>query len=361
MNDFVDDLERELLAAARRRTAAARGVSAGWRRVLGARGVGAAGRGRPRAGARRGAGRVGLARGGAVLVALAALAAVLTLVVRPAPAPETPATRGTSLPAPAAPADCRGPMTVTAHGTPDAILREFAVLRREPRRSDALPGGALGWLPIGNYGRDAARRVGDVLLVPTDRVLDRSTRCGAVRDRGPGVCLVTEKPTAGLCFTLDEILAGRAFELDSGWVTGLVPDSWGQVEFGIQGTRTRLPVSANVVREEFGGLRPGDAFTATRLADPPRILLINETQTEGLAAATRDELRAALGDMKATFLVDRSPRTNRHRTTIDSVRRTTIANPIAQTLRTGYTTHETEPADPGAPDVIVRLGSDRMR
>jgi hypothetical protein len=175
------------------------------------------------------------------------------------------------------------------------------------------------------------------------------------------VCLVTEEPTAGLCFTLDEILAGRAFELDGGWLTGLVPDDWGQVDFAIRGMRSRQPVTENVVREEWGGIQAGDAFTATRLADPPRILVINETNVEGLAAAVRDELRAALGATKATFLVDHSSTTNRRRTTVDSVRRTVIAQRIAHTLRTVFTIHDTEPIDPGAPDVVVRVGADRMR
>jgi hypothetical protein len=51
--------------------------------------------------------------------------------------------------------------------SPTAVLAQFAVLRRAPRPADALPGGTLGRLPIGAYAHDAARRVGDIVVVPT--------------------------------------------------------------------------------------------------------------------------------------------------------------------------------------------------
>ena len=333
MTDFVDDLERELLAAARRRTAGIRH--------------------------RRSFARGRLWRGGALIVGMAAAVALIALVVRPAPDPETPATPSTGhLPAAALPTQCRGTMMVTSTPTPDSVLDALTVLRRQPRTRDALPVGTLGWLPVGSYAPDGARRVGDVLVVPTADVRERSSRCGDSSTRGPGACLVSEQPVSGRCFTLDEILAGRAFELDGNWLTGLVPDSWGQVEFGVRGTRTRLPASENLVRDEFGGLRPGDAFTVTPIAALPKVLVINETKIEGLAAMVGDELRA---ETNATVEVDRSTTTTRRRTEVDSVRRTTLALRIARALGTGYLIHDTEPADPDAPDVIVRVGSDRMR
>ena len=139
-----------------------------------------------------------------------------------------------------------------------------------------------------------------------------------------------------------------------------MPDGWRQVDLSVLDTLVRLPVGENVVRDEFSIWRPVP-FTATSVATPPTVRLVNETKVEGLAAAIRDQLRSEL-DVPVDIEVDRSAKTNRRRTTIEPNRNTTLAQRVARALRTQYRfPPATWPGDPAGPDVIVYLGTDRMR
>lgn len=336
MTDFVDDLERELLAAARRRTARERRLPRALRPKLDGRALG--------------------------LVAVAAIATAIAFVVRPTPDSEHAATpQRRVLHTVALPTLCAGTRDLARTPAPKTVFDTLAVLRRKPGKADGLPGGLMDWLPVGSYAPGSARRAGDnVLVLPTSDVRDRSPRCGDSSSRGPGACVVTEVPVAAACFTLDEIRSARAFAVENQSVVGLVPDGWHGIELDIAGTRLRLPAGGNVVRDELS-LNGPVPFTATPVTAPLRILLLNETRVDGLAAATREELTAELGlDVKID--IARSSRRSRRVTTIDRTRDTTLAQRVAYALGTGYgISSDTPPKAPGAPDVIVHLGTDRMR
>ena len=111
------------------------------------------------------------------------------------------------------------------------------------------------------YDPDATRSpsgIGErVLLSPTNRV-------GCEKEGESGVCVVAE--TGSRCFTGSDIISGRALLLvEPGKVVGLVPDGIGSVVLTAAGRRTQVSVVENAFLAEI----PTDARTAVLALEPP--------------------------------------------------------------------------------------------
>ena len=246
MNDFIDALEDELVAASRRRAAGARPL-----------------RRRPRL-------RAVLA----VAVAAAALAVAAAVLIGREPAPdERPAapdgswmgiTVGGELAAP-----CGDATDTPRADAPQALRDEFVTLRRDQGESDPLPelnydGGPYTpgqWLPVGAYDPAAVRRIGAttqgraVHVVPTPVLTPEPLPCKPGADpRGPGVCLVfgdAGEPLLWRCFTQAEALAGRAWMVGDrtsagARLVGFVPDGVAAVSVDAGGRQVRIGVADNL-------------------------------------------------------------------------------------------------------------------
>ena len=178
MTDFVDDLEAELLKAARRR--------AHGRRRLGLR-VPV----RP------------------ALVLAVALAAFVFVVRGGAPEPERQVTKPRCPPrraCPSPPPPRRASRAPRAQPAPDGGTDDIALLRRPRTAADAVDGSRL---PIATYDPERTRRVGELGVVADRRPCSTAPRA---RTRASGPASPTA-PNAARCFTIDEVRAGKAFAL----------------------------------------------------------------------------------------------------------------------------------------------------
>jgi hypothetical protein len=354
MTDFVSQLEAELLAAAHRRASSRR------RRL-------------PRLPLRPVLGMATLA---------AALVAIFVLAARPAPEPAPPTTPPGavfSLPVAERAAPCASGEQPTTEPAPQAVVGRIKLLRREAAPGERLPVGMRGewtrpfetWLPVGAYAPGSERQpldTAELYVVPTADVRSGPIACGPTQSRGPGACLLFGKPGEPVftrCFTLAEVEAGRAFTLvdvsrNGARLLGLVPDGAAQVELTNNGALALLPVRENAVQDYIGGLKATDRVRVKLDERKPEVLVLNETDTPGLAAAAGAELR----EIGIDAAMDASPPPRRSETVVQIARpgAEPLARRVAQLL--GGSVEPTllpYVSGPIEPDVVVRLGRDRMR
>jgi hypothetical protein len=237
-DDFVRDLEEELVAAARFRA-----HRRSRRFVL------------PRLPRRR---AVGGALAGAALAALA-IAAVLTLTRgdHDRAADErrvTPPPSGFVVPlAPMLPGYSCGERDVREQPAAPA-MPDFAVLARQQHEDDGLIEEVGASLPVGTFDRTEVRLAGDRRLrtrlhvVPSMAVPDDAS-CVA---EGPGLCLVIELGTWYRCFRLTDVRGGRALaRTPEGRIVGVVPDGIERVGLEAAGRTAAAVVVDNVYEAEL--------------------------------------------------------------------------------------------------------------
>lgn len=238
MNDFIADLEAELVSAARRRAT---------RRRL------------PR-----------LRLVPAIAVAAAALAAMFVVGAldrsqtaddRPAP----PAGEGIAVTIPPAlgaqeTERCPHLDGWTAYAPGDSTL---AVFRRPETAEDALPA-RVDWLHASVVDADNARRVADDLWLVPAMGFDCD---GAQNALDPGVCLVAESGPVARCFSDTAIAAAKAVAVTRrGAVAGIVPDGVTGVEIdGVQAT-----VADNAFEASLPGVTAGDHVQVRLVGAPKR-------------------------------------------------------------------------------------------
>lgn len=340
MTDFVRDLEAELLAAAHRRSARRRT----WRLPL-----------RP------------------VLVTATALAVVfaaVALIPRPAPDERSATPGGFAVPAMTAAEICDP--AVRLYGPPpekaEALL---AVLVRPPRAGDRLPieiqESQSTWLPARDWNGYSSRPAGAPFVVlGTNDVLTRPLACGDAQGRGPGACVVAPgKAREDLrvrCFTLDEIKSGRAFAvLDGNRLVGLVPDRSLEVAVTTGDGTVRLPARENAVSARIPGLGAGGDLSVRLDVHRPVVAAINETGQSGLAATLRATLRERFD---ATTIIEWGTTQSRKRTFVRPTRPEAESLAMRIAIKIGASLDPTSKAPrgtPGNPDVVVLVGTDRMR
>jgi len=270
MTDFVQDLEAELLAAARRRATGRRPLPRiAWRPI-------------------------------AIALAVAALLATAALALRPAA--EQPATPkpGAFVPLTATPIQaCDGtppprlPVTFRGIGgaPPDAATKALAVLRRPYEPSDQLLAIAAPldtWLPVGEYDARAVRRgsIPATYLVPTSDLRTKPRACGGGESRGPGVCLVM--PGKFACFTLAEIREGRALARNGRSYVGIAPD-------GPTWVRINASLGALAVDNLFEQTANSEPPKLVFEHDTPRVVVLNATRTPRLAVRLASTLTRVFG------------------------------------------------------------------
>lgn len=227
-DDFVRDLEEELVAAAAfRATRRARPIA-----VPGLRSLGRA----------RRFDRAALGGMLAAVMVLGLLAIVAGIAITGGgdrvadepPEPPPPSTSAFPL-VPTQPlVSCDEP--ARADLPAGGLIDDIALLRRPQRESDAL-GLAPGRLPIGAFDPTATRRAtsaplrwSTVHVVPSQHVA-ADGRCGG--DDGPGLCVVLDKARFR-CFAAVDVIGGRAMAIDrDGWAIGIAPDGIDRVTMKI--------------------------------------------------------------------------------------------------------------------------------
>ncbi len=270
MTDFVQELETELLAAARRRATRRRSLPRiAWRPI-------------------------------AIAAAAVALLAAVVLTVRPAgEQPATPKPGGFVPPVAAPIRACDGtppPQVATTYpaiagAAPDAVSRALSVLRRPYQPSDELAMTAAPlqtWLPVGDYDPKAVRRasVPATYLVPTSDLRTKPLACGGGTSRGPGACLVM--PADSACFTLAEIREGRAIAINGRDLIGIAPD-------GVRWVRLSASIGALSVDNVFRQSRTGEPLNIVFEHDRPRVVVLNATDTPTQASRLAKTLTRVFG------------------------------------------------------------------
>ena len=261
MSDFIADLERELVAAARRR-------ATGRRRVVVL----------PRV-------RPATVAAVAVLAALvlAGLAVVRGLDGGSRPGderPSVPPRPGVSLALPAAEEARACPGTrqrVMTGGAPEGV--DLNVFTRPQTEDDLLPSlrGAesYSWIPLGTIHPDTSRRPAPgqfdtELHVVAGAEPRRGGSCEGELEADLGVCLVVGNGQPSVkCFANADVEAGRALAVTSrGTIHGLVPDGVASVTLHWNGGAHTVAVRGNVVEAQLPleagdtvrvDLEPGDA------------------------------------------------------------------------------------------------------
>lgn len=243
-DDFVRDLEAELVAAAQFRAARRR---------------------RP---LRAGRGVAPLRAVGALLVAVAVVAVVVVAVFalvhgdgdRTAdqpPAPPPPPTTATFKLLPLQPlASCGDPARTDLPAA--GPVPDIALLQRTQQPPDALAFAPSG-LPIEGFDPTATRRAGygrlrsTVHVIPAQQVAVDG-RCDG--DDGPGLCLVVDEARFR-CFAAADVQGGRAVAVrDDGWAVGVVPDGVARVTLSGNAAPVTVDVVANVYEARLDEL-PG--------------------------------------------------------------------------------------------------------
>jgi hypothetical protein len=269
MTDFVQELEVELLAAARRRAARRRPrPRIAWRPI-------------------------------AIAAAAVALLAAAAFTLRPTERPATPKP-GAFVPLPAAPIEaCDGtappqlPTTFHAFGgtPPDEVTHSLAVLRRPYEPSDQLLAIAAPletWLPVGEHDPKAVRRasVPATYLVPTSDLRTKPLACGGGKSRGPGACLVM--PGRFACFTLAEIREGRALGRNGRTLVGIAPD-------GPTWVRLSASLGALAVDNVFEQTANSEPLNLVFEHDTPRVVVLNASHAPRQAIRLASTLTRVFG------------------------------------------------------------------
>jgi hypothetical protein len=337
MTDFVQDLEAELLAAARRRATGRRPLPRiAWRPLA------------------------------IAVAAVALLAAVLALRPSGPSEPSTPKPSAFFAPPSAPIRACDGtPKEIPSLAVadiprkhpPEQLTSELAVLRRPYQRADQLLVAAAPlekWLPIGDFDDRAVRRasVPAAYVVPTGDLRTKPLDCGASTSRGPGVCLVM--PTDFACFTLAEIREGRAFTRNGARLVGVVPD-------GVRWVRLSDMLGALAVDNVTDQLGTAAPLTVAFEREAPRVAVLNATALTGLAAGLADRLVPVLGRRPTAAVAALDSRSDIVYATRKEDR--PLAEAIAHWIgapSTGVTDDVTRLGAPENARIVVVLGS-RMR
>jgi hypothetical protein len=222
MNDFIADLETELVAAARRR-------ATGRRRLP-----------RPR------------------LTTVAAVAAVVLIAVVAVAAVRGIESSGTGDERPATPPPSSGPgVTLTLPAAADAASAprcadavggyspsgvRLSVFDRAQTAGDRLPGD-LSWLPASMYVPGSVRQAGPGLHLVTAGITERP--CGDNQVYQTGACVIAGRAEAGRCFTGAQIASGAAVTVFRGTAYGIVPDGIESVELSWDGGDAAATVHDN--------------------------------------------------------------------------------------------------------------------
>jgi hypothetical protein len=222
VNDFMADLETELVAAARRR-------AAGRRRVP-----------RPRLTALAAAAAL-------VLVALAAFAAVRgidssgTGDERPATPPPSPGPGvAVTLPAAVVAADADRCAQAVGGYAPAGV--RLSVFDRPETAADRVDGD-LSWLPTSMYAPGSVRQAAPGLHLVLAGVTERP--CADPQVFQAGACVIVGRAQAGRCFTGAQIASGAAVTLFRGTAYGIVPDGVESVDLSWDGGGTVASVRDN--------------------------------------------------------------------------------------------------------------------
>ena len=283
-DDFVRDLEEELVAAARFRAA---------RRARRVR--------LPRLSRRA-------VRGALVGVAALVLAAALVALAlergddRAADQRRATPPAGVVVPLPAMlpAASCRDLPVRDEPAT--ASFPEIGVLARPQRKEDAMPppqGNEITWLPVRSFDSGEPRLAkGSAIHVVPSLGVPLDGRCGS--DDGPGLCLI--RGSRFRCFTKDQVDANGALALaPGGLIVGIVPDGIDGVTLTAAGKSLTAEVVENVYEArlpmpagtDVGVVpRPADAG-CRRTIDPElleRVAVLRRPADEGplLPRAARD-------------------------------------------------------------------------
>jgi hypothetical protein len=234
MSDFISDLERELVGAARRR-------ATGRRRVV------LVPRLRP---------VLSVIAVAATLVAAAAVVRGLDDGSRPGDErPQVPPPSGPEFALPAAPVaePCPG---VEQREVSGGVQHPLSIFARPSTGADALPqlagADSFAWIRAGTIHRVDARRAAagqfgaEVYLVPAAEPRDGGT-CEGRREAVLAVCLVVvDDETFVKCFMEDEVEGGRAVAVTpAGIAYGVVPDRVERVTLGAAGGTVSASVHDN--------------------------------------------------------------------------------------------------------------------
>jgi hypothetical protein len=278
MNDFIADLETELVAAARRRATARRRLP------------------RPRLATLAAAAAV-------VLIAVVAFAAVRgidssqTGDERPAPPPRS-SEPGVTLALPAAIEAKGADRCADAAGgyAPSGV--KLSVFDRPETPGDRL--GDLSWLPASMYSQGSVREIGPGLHLVMAAVSDQP--CADQQIYQAGACVIVGRAQAGRCFTGAQIASGAAVTLFRGTAYGIVPDGIESVDLSWDGGGASASVRDNAyaaegvpkdarVRIEPSGAVEGCAPSAAAYDAAPALRL----QPEGTPPKALDTAMERLG------------------------------------------------------------------
>jgi hypothetical protein len=299
MTDFVQDLEAELLSAARRRAAAGPG-------------------GRARAAIRAAAGGVATRRvaGAVTVLALAALVVAALATLRPSerlrPVTPKPGAFVPLTPTPIQACDGTRPPQLPATfppvggAPPDEVTRALAVLRRRYEAGDQLLAIAAPldtWLPVGEHDPKAVRRasVPATYLVPTSDLRTKPLACGGGESRGPGACLVM--PGRFACFTLAEIREGRALARNGRTLIGIAPD-------GVRWVRLSASLGALAVDNVFEQTADGEPLNVVFEHDARRVEVLNASHTPRQATRLASTLTRVFGTRASASVAPRTFKTS---------------------------------------------------
>jgi len=139
------------------------------------------------------------------------------------------------------------------------VMPDIGLLQRAQRPDDALPDDLLDGLPVGALDRSEPRLARDrrlttrVHVVPSMAVSEDG-RCDS--NAGRGLCLVDERRGSFRCFGLTDVRAGRAVtRTPDGPIVGVVPDGIRRVIVTARGiVMAPVPVIDNVYEADYGVL-----------------------------------------------------------------------------------------------------------
>jgi RNA polymerase sigma-70 factor (ECF subfamily) len=175
-------------------------------------------------------------------------------------------------------------------------LEEFggiALLARPQRGGDRLPF-PPDRLPIGAFDPDATRRAparqnASLFAVPSPRVASFG---GCRGDDGPGVCLVASRRTFR-CFDAGDVRGGRAVaRTPEGTLVGIVPDGVGRVTLSAAGPSVTADVLQNVFEAQLAAVRGTPLEVAMQRDDGCRQVIAPELRAE--IAALREQEQPSL-------------------------------------------------------------------
>jgi hypothetical protein len=147
-------------------------------------------------------------------------------------------------------------------------LQDFALLQRAPRADDALLVDTESRLAVTSLEPTETRRADGRLLVVPSLGVAGGARCGS--DEGLGVCLVEPSERWFRCFPIADVRAGRALtRTPAGENVGIVPDGIRQVTLTADGRMDRARVVDNVYEAQLDVPAGTKVTVRFDLADAP--------------------------------------------------------------------------------------------